>query len=863
MTSEQLPFHIGRYQVTHRLGAGGMGVVYLATDDRLHRQVAIKRLLKNPASDSAHLRIRKEALLLAQLNHANIVQIYDVVEERNDVALVMEYVDGCSLDNWQRERSPSLHQKVLLLKQICNGLARAHSIGIIHRDLKADNILVDDNNTAKITDFGIAKNWREHSDLTREQHIAGSWSAMSPEQALGRALDNRCDLFALGMLSYRLLCGQGPFGDHESPFVLVDRVVNNAHPPAGKLNPDLPPALCQLLDRLLAKEPHKRPLNATAVAAELDSILLGLNDSDSDSFSRTVTITAEDYYQRRRRHRGWRKTLAGAAATGAVALVATAALSLWPEAQPKPRDQYIAVVAPHENAFESREHKLLASSMLSAIEQGLSSRAGLLLVPYSESLEVRGQPLRHQARALDAQLLLHPSLNCESIHCEVSLELIDAGNFAVTASRSAMLELNESRDSRARILRQLNHLFPDNPPDRARANYNVSAEDYQRYLALFEQQDNGKLPEILQTLEALQDKNPSFPPYYRLYGELAYDDLLMVGNSDTFRRLEKFLQRVPYGIEDHPAVLTARLNLATVRDDRVRAEKLLAKLKVTMADRAGYYYLRATYHEVNGEYQKALAAIDRALARRTTTTYLYRKAMILSLSGNMDEARPYLLQAIELNKSHAGALTLLAGNEVDSGRPAEAIHLLEGADAEQIGPLDTYTLCLAYYIDKQLEQAQRCLTGLADDAAVDADVVLYQAEIARLQQQPEKVAELARHALALTDGRKDRDGLLMRALAYAELGRAGRATETLLQISRSAPENLYTNYARAQIYITTGDMLSAKAHIRNTLERGMSPIWLQTPRFAPICTGDGFADLRREYPSICAEGAENTRIAQK
>lgn len=862
MTSEQLPFHIGRYQVTRRLGSGGMGVVYLATDDRLHRQVAIKQLLKNPTSDSAHLRIRKEALLLAQLNHANIVQIYDVVEERNDVALVMEYVNGSSLDSWQRERDPGLRQKIQLLKQICSGLARAHSIGIIHRDLKADNILIDDSNIAKITDFGIAKNWREHSDLTREQHIAGSWGAMSPEQALGKPLDNRCDLFALGVLAYRLLCGQGPFGDNESPFVIVDRVVNSAHPPANRLNPELPAPLVQLLDRLLAKDPAGRPLNATAVAAELDAALLALDDNGGDAFSPTVTVTAEDYHRRRQRSGGRRRALLGALAVGCTALLVAAAVALWPETD-NGRGRYIAVVAPHRDAFDNREEQLLASSMLSAIKQGLSNRQGLLLVPYTESRQQRGQPLREQARALNADLLLHPSLNCETAHCEASLELIDTRNFAVTASRSAVLELGEPLDSRARVLQQLTYLFPHNPPRGPGAGFDVSAADYQRYLELYEQRDDDvRAAETMRAMETLQANNPGFPPYYRLYSELAIDLYDNTRNAAALARLERFLQRVPYEINDHPAVLEARLELAITRDDADRAEALLQQLKVTLPDRASYYAQLASYYDYRDNYPEALAAIDRALARRTSAVYLRQKALYLSRSGQMDAAKPYLLQAMELGDSNMEALSLLAANELDSGRPGETIRLLNSANVEQLSVLNTYNLCLAYYIEEQLERAQQCMAGVAERAPKDADPLLYQAEIARAQQQPERARALARRALALTDDRDSWSAQLMRARAYAELGQADLAIETLLRIRRSAPDDLYTNYARAQVYIATGDQLSAKAHIRKTLEQGVSPTWFDTERFAAVCAGDGFADLRNEYPALCVGRAE-TRIARK
>ncbi|MFC4878189.1 tetratricopeptide repeat protein [Microbulbifer halophilus] len=117
--------------------------------------------------------------------------------------------------------------------------------------------------------------------------------------------------------------------------------------------------------------------------------------------------------------------------------------------------------------------------------------------------------------------------------------------------------------------------------------------------------------------------------------------------------------------------------------------------------------------------------------------------------------------------------------------------------------------------------------------------------------------------MEVTKGRNDWRSLLTRARVYAELNRADRAVETLLRIRRSAPDNLYTNYARAQVYITIGDQLSAKAHMRKTLEQGMSPIWFETARFSPMCAHGEFADLREEYPALCDGQTPGTRIAQK
>jgi len=865
MTSEQLPFYIGRYKVTGELGSGGMGVVYLATDERLNRRVAVKRLARNPTSSNAHLRIRKEALLLAQLNHSNIVQIYDVVEEREDVALVMEYVNGSSLGHWQRERNPSLQQKIQLLKQIGSGLARAHSIGIIHRDLKADNILIDETNTAKITDFGIAKNWRENSDLTREQHVAGSWGAMSPEQALGKPLDNRCDLFALGVLAYRLLCGQDPFGDHESPFIIVDRIVNSQHPPAAKLNPELPPALCQLLDKLLAKNPDKRPLNATAVVAELDAILQELDFKSAETYSRTVTVTAESFHRSQRRRGRLRRILVGGTLASAAALLVAAAAALLPE-QRQPREgKYIAIVAPAENALADRESELLASSVMSALKQGLSSRDGLFLVPYSESEQLRGQPLREQARALNAQLLLHPSISCEKRNCEASLELIDTGTFSVIASRSTVLEQSENLESRARILQQLNYMLPDNSPQDPELRFNISAADYQRYLELYEQRsDFAHLGQTIDALEDLLEKNPGSPLYYEFFSELIKYQQYVTRNPDLLERLERVLARAPQAIADHPALLTTEFVLAMVQTNGgERARAALSQAKLKMPDQARYYQLKAIYHHQRSEYGQALEAIDKALALRTSAAYLRQKADTLSSNGDMEAAKTVLLQALALNPNDSNATSILAAIELDTGHPGEAIRLLGNIGLDKLGALDTYNLCLAHYIKRQFERAQTCFSRVVENAPADADPLLYQAEIARAQKQPLKARQLAERALALTEGREDWEGILMRARAYAELGEGDRAVDALMEIRRVAPDNLYVNYARAQIYITSGDLNSAKAHIRKTLELGMSPIWLTTEAFASVCSGTAFSDLRGDHPDLCTEKDKSSQIARK
>lgn len=272
----QLPQHnkditqIGHYTILSSIGRGGMGLVYLARDTRLDRQVAIKCLRNDLFEDHYRARFKREALLLAKLNHPHIVQIYDYIETEDQLALVMEYVDGQNLQQHLREHIVPLTQRMQWITQIAQGLAIAHDAGIIHRDLKAENILINQHKLAKITDLGIAKSQDFNATLT--DHVTGSYASMSPEQAMGEAIDFRSDLFSFGILAYQLLCGAHPFGEAENKLQIMQRIIS--HPPISptKNNPDLPAEAVELLGQLLSKNPDNRPANTHWVAAQCEKL---------------------------------------------------------------------------------------------------------------------------------------------------------------------------------------------------------------------------------------------------------------------------------------------------------------------------------------------------------------------------------------------------------------------------------------------------------------------------------------------------------------------------------------------------------------------------------------------------------------
>jgi TOMM system kinase/cyclase fusion protein len=268
-TDAATPARVGSYRIEDRLGAGGMGVVYRGFDEALLRPVALKRLLPDRADSTTRKRFRREAQAASRLNHPSIVHIYDIVETPDGDWIVMELVEGRPLEDMAGELD--IAQALRLAREIAEGLAEAHGIGVIHRDLKTSNVMVTKAGRAKILDFGIAKLAQGSDDTVLSQvgTIIGTFHAMSPEQAMGRPIDPRSDLFSLGTLLYELLTGTSPFRGSNSTETLA-RVCSYRQPPAHRLRKEISQEISELVDHLLQKDPDLRPRSAQEVAAALD-----------------------------------------------------------------------------------------------------------------------------------------------------------------------------------------------------------------------------------------------------------------------------------------------------------------------------------------------------------------------------------------------------------------------------------------------------------------------------------------------------------------------------------------------------------------------------------------------------------------
>ena len=313
----------GRYRLEARIGAGGMSTVYRAFDETLERQVAIKLMNREVASDSDQLeRFRREARAVAQLSHPHIVGVIDAGEDESRPYIVFEYVEGETLKERIRRcgRLP-IAESVAYGIEIARALGAAHARHIVHRDVKPQNVLIDEEGSAKVTDFGIARTLDEEG-LTADGRVLGTTDYVSPEQALGHHVTGQSDLYSLGIVLYEMLTGEVPFKG-ENQVAVAMKHVREALPDVQYKRPEVSAALASVIDRATAKRQEDRYGDDAELIADLEDVLsietarAGNATGEVTSVLRTLPSRTQRRVPYRVRHR---------VGTAIIALVAMAAV---------------------------------------------------------------------------------------------------------------------------------------------------------------------------------------------------------------------------------------------------------------------------------------------------------------------------------------------------------------------------------------------------------------------------------------------------------------------------------------------------------------------------------------------------------
>jgi serine/threonine protein kinase len=316
----------GRYRLEARIGTGGMSTVYRALDETLQRQVAIKLMNREIASDSDQLeRFRREARAVAQLSHAHIVGVIDAGEDEGRPYIVFEYVEGETLKERIRRlgRLP-IAEAVAYAIEIARALGVAHARHIVHRDVKPQNVLIDEEGRAKVTDFGIARTLDEEG-LTADGRVLGTTDYVSPEQALGQPVTGQSDLYSLGIVLYEMLAGEVPFKG-ENQVAVAMKHVREEVPDVQRLRPEVSSSLAAVLETATAKRVENRYANDAELIADLEDVLAietaraGNVSGEVTSVLRTLPSSKQRRIPFRLRHR----TIAAGLALVALLLIAGA-----------------------------------------------------------------------------------------------------------------------------------------------------------------------------------------------------------------------------------------------------------------------------------------------------------------------------------------------------------------------------------------------------------------------------------------------------------------------------------------------------------------------------------------------------------
>jgi len=440
---------LGRYRIERRLGRGGMGEVVLATDELLDRPVALKRI--RPETDpgaSPRRAILDEARRASRIADRRIAAIYDVVEHGDDVVLVMEYVDGVTLRERMAEPIP-MDEFWDLAVQCVEAVAVAHQHGIVHRDIKPDNLMVTTGAQVKVLDFGIARRTDIDVDTvtsaagtsletdTRSRHTAGTPQYMAPEAHLGRRVDARADIFSLGVVFYELLTGMRPF-DGTTYAAVADQVLHASPPPLAKAGPAVGARLAAVVERMLAKDPQQRFASATDLLHELQRARASDGPAPPAVTPSPGVVTREVDVRVRAAGRR-RMRIAALVATAIAVSAAVALLARWRAGAGAtlPASRNLAVLAPTLDAGDAFAHWALGAIELThARLQKHVATPGFQMTSFQEGYDERVHVAADARQVLGANVALLPVISQGPDRLRARLDLAETTRGRIIASRS-------------------------------------------------------------------------------------------------------------------------------------------------------------------------------------------------------------------------------------------------------------------------------------------------------------------------------------------------------------------------------------------------------------------------------------------
>ena len=692
---------IGRYRIIEKIGAGGMGEVYLAEDTELNRRVTLKFLPPHICQDvDCRARFKREAQAAAKLNHPNIVTIHEVGEFKERPYLVAEYAGDKTLYDLIKSKDISPSDAINIVAQICEGLEEAHNAGIVHRDIKPSNVVLEKSGRPKIVDFGLAV-IQGGQKVTKSGSTVGTVGYMSPEQLRGEPVDKRTDLFSAGVLLYELITGKHPFL-METEAATQHRILRETPEPLARYKSGVPDGLQEIVDRALEKDVQLRFQSAADLSAELKR--LRRRSSDPDLIGR-----ADSRVSRVGRFRVRTLVLAG------VALVVIGGLYLtsrrYDVTRAHPKKQHLAVI-PFVNLGQPASNPEFSDGLAETISSKLTQLADvsgqLSVVPSSEVREKKIESAAKARRVFGVDLAITGSIQRFGDEIRITLNLVDAKRerqIRSTVISERMSDLPRLQDMIVEQMVVLCDLQIPPGPHEALASVRTGSSDaYYSYLQgqgfLARYADTRSIDSAIFYFRAAAEQDSGYAPAFSGLGE-AY-----------WRKYQNTM------------------------DDRwvTPAIKHSSRALELNDQNASVFLSLGIIHRGTGHYEEAVVFFEKALKIDSTKSESYRElALAYESLRRYDLAESTYRRSIALDPDNWQNYYYLSSFAYRSGRTREAI--LQAGVAESLAPEAAYPYYLvgSLYIflgvpEKAKEMLQYSIRLEPNHAAYSNLGAIYQGE---------------------------------------------------------------------------------------------------------------------------------------
>jgi serine/threonine protein kinase/tetratricopeptide (TPR) repeat protein len=815
---------ISNYEIVEKLGEGGMGIVYLARDTRLGRSVALKFLPPQIVNDPHRIaRFRKEARAISALNHPHIATIHGIEEADGLIFLVLEYLPGGSLrtvlDAHKASGSkPSLRQAIQWTMQVAEGLSYAHKRGIVHRDIKPSNLLFTEEGQLKIADFGLAKvevasaAAAESSSLTDQPgRVVGTPTWMSPEQARGLDVDERTDIFSLGVVLFEAIAGDRPFRG-PSTEALLHSIVCQPAPLLSQFRDGVPDGLAASVSKMLEKNPPARYQTMNDVMAVLGSL-----NPPSSELTDTATMTVPFA---RRAQRALRYAAAGLAAAilaaGAIPQVrqsVSAFFSGTNHAPPIPAQKRIAVLL-FTNVGGDPRNQALADGLMEVVSTSLTSleqfHGSLLVVPASDVRRENVTSARDAGKLLDANLVITGSVESIGGRIQVTINLVDTR--AVTQLRTETIkagpDLAAVQDT---VQERVGHMLELALKPQIDADLKAVGGAYRFYVEGLGYLQRYDRPEnIDNAIAAFKRSLATDSNYVLAYSSLAEAywrryDLLKDPAS-----LDAAVANGTRALQLNSQVAQVHITMGMIQAGQGQYENAEREFQQALRlepRNADAYRELATAYDSMGKPDKAEATYKRAIELRPDNWSSVKQiGVFYAGKGRYPEAERYLRQVVRLTPDSAKAYSNLGGLYLKMGRRAEAEAQLEKSVSIEPTAFGCSNLGVLYYLQGRYADAAVQYQKATEMNPTEsrwwsnlADAYRWSPTLAA------KAPDAFRHAIELSRQEiaiNPRDAQLHSRLAtsYAALGEHEHAAAEIGEAIRLAPADGYVQFRAALVY---------------------------------------------------------------